>query len=195
VCSSDLAILGRTGSGKSTIADLLLRLYDIQEGSILIDNLEIKDLEFKTLRENIGYVPQDNFLFSETIKDNIAFAFDNNIQEEQVFQAAKMAEVYDNIVEFPKSFNTILGERGVTLSGGQRQRSSIARALIKEPPILILDDSLSAVDTETEESILNNLDSFISNTTTIIISHRVSTIQNADEIIFLDNGSIVERGT
>lgn len=190
-----LAILGRTGSGKSTIADLLLRLYDIQEGSILIDNLEIKDLEFKTLRENIGYVPQDNFLFSETIKDNIAFAFDNNIQEEQVFQAAKMAEVYDNIVEFPKSFNTILGERGVTLSGGQRQRSSIARALIKEPPILILDDSLSAVDTETEESILNNLDSFISNTTTIIISHRVSTIQNADEIIFLDNGSIVERGT
>lgn len=189
-----LAILGRTGSGKSTIADLLLRMYDIEEGSILIDNHNIKDFQLKTLRENIGYVPQDNFLFSQTIKENIAFAFDNEPEDEKVIKAAKMAEVYNNIIDFPESFNTVLGERGVTLSGGQRQRSSIARALIKEPSILILDDSLSAVDTETEENILNNLDSIKSKTTTIIISHRVSTIQDADEIIFLDNGQIVERG-
>lgn len=189
-----LAILGRTGSGKSTIADLLLRMYDIEEGSILIDNHNIKDFQLKTLRESIGYVPQDNFLFSQTIKENIAFAFDNEPEDEKVIKAAKMAEVYNNIIDFPESFNTVLGERGVTLSGGQRQRSSIARALIKEPSILILDDSLSAVDTETEENILNNLDSIKSKTTTIIISHRVSTIQDADEIIFLDNGQIVERG-
>lgn len=189
-----LAILGRTGSGKSTIASLLLRLYDIEEGSIFIDDIEIKDLSLKTLRENIGYVPQDNFLFSQSLKENIAFAFDEEVPDSKIYDAAKMAEVYDNIIEFPRAFDTILGERGVTLSGGQKQRTSIARALIKEPSILILDDSLSAVDTETEENILNNLKSLSKNTTTIIISHRVSTIQDADEIIFLEDGKIVERG-
>lgn len=189
-----LAILGRTGSGKSTLVNLLLRLYDIEEGSIFIDDVEIKDLSLKTLRENIGYVPQDNFLFSQSLKENIAFAFDEEIADNKVYDAAKMAEVYGNIMEFPRAFDTILGERGVTLSGGQRQRTSIARAFIKNPAILILDDSLSAVDTETEEKILDNLHSLTRDTTTIIISHRVSTIQSADEIIFLDQGKIVERG-
>lgn len=190
-----LAILGRTGSGKSTIVNLLLRLYDIEKGAIYIDGVEIKDLSLKSLRENIGYVPQDNFLFSESLKDNIAFAFDEEVPDDKIYKAAKMAEVYDNIMEFPLAFDTILGERGVTISGGQKQRTSIARALIKNPSILILDDSLSAVDTETEENILNNLKTFTKDTTTIIISHRVSTVQEADEIIFLDDGKIVERGT
>lgn len=189
-----LAILGRTGSGKSTIVNLLLRLYDIEEGSIFIDDINIKSLSLKTLRENIGYVPQDNFLFSQSLKNNIAFAFDEEVPDEMIYEASKMAEVYDNIMDFPMTFDTVLGERGVTISGGQKQRTSIARALIKNPPILIFDDSLSAVDTETEEKILNNLKSLTKNTTTILISHRVSTIQSADEILFMDNGKIIERG-
>lgn len=190
-----LAIVGRTGSGKTTIVNLLLRLYDIDHGEILLDDINIKDIKMQDLRENIAYVPQDNFLFSTTIKDNIGFAFDEEVSDEMIIEAAKAAEVYNNIVDFPNSFDTVLGERGVTLSGGQKQRVSIARALIKDSPILILDDSLSSVDTETEEKILNNLEKLTNRKTTIIISHRISTIQNADEIIVLDDGQIIERGT
>ncbi|MFA5576851.1 MAG: ABC transporter ATP-binding protein [Tissierellaceae bacterium] len=189
-----LAIVGRTGSGKTTIVSLLLRLFDIDNGKILIDDYPIGELSLKTLRENIGYVAQDNFLFSTSIEDNIAFAFDESIAREKVYKAAKLAEIYENIDDFPDKFDTVLGERGVTLSGGQKQRTSIARAIIKEPPILILDDSLSSVDTETEEKILRNLKDIFSHTTTIIISHRISTIKDCDEIIFLDEGKIVERG-
>lgn len=190
-----LALIGPTGSGKTTIINLLLRMYDIHEGEILFEDHNIKDLSLKSLREAIGYVPQDNFLFSETISENISFAYDEEIAMENIIRASKAAEVYENIVEFPKQFETILGERGVTLSGGQKQRTSIARALIKEPPVVILDDSLSAVDTETEEKILNNLSNMLENTTSIIISHRVSTIKDADEILFLKDGQIVERGS
>lgn len=190
-----LAIVGKTGSGKTSIVSLLLRLYDIDEGKILFDNLDIKDIKLKTLRENIGYVPQDNFLFSTTIKENIGFAFDEEVSFEKIVQAAKIAEVYNNIIEFPDEFETILGERGVTLSGGQKQRTSIARAVIKEPKVLILDDSLSSVDTETEEKILKNLDSILKQKTSIIISHRISTVKDCDEIIYLEDGKIIERGT
>lgn len=190
-----LAIIGKAGSGKTTIINLLLRLYDIDKGSICIDGINIKDISLKSLRENIGYVPQDNFLFSETIKSNISFAFDEEPPIEEIYSSARDAEIYNNIIEFPKGFDTILGERGVTLSGGQKQRTSIARALIKKPSVLILDDSLSAVDTATEENILNNLDKIDNDVTKIIISHRISTIQSANEIIFLEDGKIKERGT
>ncbi len=190
-----LAIVGRTGSGKTTLVNLLLRLYDIENGKILLDNIDIRDIKLKDLRENIAYVPQDNFLFSSTIKENIEFAFDHGLPQEKVFTAAQAAQVYDNIIDFPEGFDTVLGERGVTLSGGQKQRVSIARALAKDAPILILDDSLSSVDTETEEKILNNLETLTGKKTLIIISHRISTVQNANEIIVLDDGHIIERGT
>ncbi|WP_352418860.1 ABC transporter ATP-binding protein [Proteiniborus sp.] len=190
-----LAIIGRTGSGKTTLVNLLIRLFDIREGNILIDGVNVKDITLKSLRENIGYVPQESFLFSTTIKENIGFAFDEEVEEEKVFKAAKLSELYTNVIEFPEKFDTILGERGVTLSGGQKQRTSIARAIIKNPGILILDDSLSAVDTQTEEKILDNLKEIMKSRTTIIISHRISTIKNADEIIVLDNGEIAQRGT
>ncbi|QQY78792.1 ATP-binding cassette subfamily B protein [Keratinibaculum paraultunense] len=189
-----LAIVGRTGSGKTTIVNLLLRLYDIDKGSILLDNIDIRNIQIKSLRENISYVPQDNFLFSSTIRDNIGFAFDKEISEEQIIYASKIAEVYDDIMELPDGFDTVLGERGVTLSGGQKQRVAIARAIVKDAPILILDDSLSSVDTQTEERILNNLKNVMSKKTTIIISHRISTVKNADQIIVLDEGEIIERG-
>lgn len=189
-----LAIVGRTGSGKSTIVNLFLRLYDIENGEILIDDINIKNIKIANLRENISYVPQNNFLFSTTIADNIGFAFEEKISEDDIVEAAKMAEVYDNIVEFPEGFNTVLGERGVTLSGGQKQRVSIARAIIKKSPILVLDDSLSSVDTKTEEKILKNLEHITSSITTILISHRISTVKKADEIIVIDNGNIVETG-
>lgn len=190
-----LAIVGRTGSGKTTIVNLLLRLFDIEEGEICIDDIPIKKITLKSLRENIGYVPQDNFLFSTTIEENIGFAFEGNLDKEKVIKAAKLAEIYDNIMSFPDGFYTVLGERGVTISGGQKQRTSIARALIKNPSILILDDSLSSVDTDTEEKILNNLKDFMKERTTIFISHRISTVKNCDEIIVIDEGEIVERGT
>ena len=190
-----LAIVGRTGSGKSTIANLLLRLYDINRGQILIDGINIKKMSLKNLRESIGFVPQENFLFSQSLEDNIAFAFEKSIDMNKVFTASKNAEIYDTIMSFPKQFKTILGERGVTLSGGQRQRTSIARAIIKNPPIIILDDSLSAVDTETEEKILNNFKKATKDITTIIISHRISTIREADMILYLKDGFITERGT
>ncbi|SDY61381.1 ATP-binding cassette, subfamily B [Proteiniborus ethanoligenes] len=189
-----LAIIGRTGSGKTTLVNLLIRLYDIDEGSILVDGNDLKNISLITLRENIGYVPQESFLFSTSISENIGFSFEEEIDEERIIKASRLSELYNNVVEFPQGFNTILGERGVTLSGGQKQRTSIARAIIKYPGILILDDSLSAVDTQTEERILENLREIMKSRTTIIISHRISTIKNADEIIVLDNGEIVERG-
>ncbi|WIV10488.1 ABC transporter ATP-binding protein [Proteiniborus sp. MB09-C3] len=190
-----LAIIGRTGSGKTTLVNLLIRLFDIQEGDILIDGVNIRDVTLKSLRENVGYVPQESFLFSTTIKGNIGFAFDEEVEDERIVEAAKLSELYSNILDFPEQFDTILGERGVTLSGGQKQRTSIARAIIKSPGILILDDSLSAVDTQTEEKILENLNEIMESRTTIIISHRISTIKNANEIIVLDNGEIAQRGT
>lgn len=189
-----LAIVGRTGSGKTTLVNLLLRLYNPERNKIFIDGVDINQVGLETLRQNIGYVPQDNFLFSTTITENIGFAVDK-MEQEQVEWAAKTAQVYDNIIDFPEQFETMLGERGVTLSGGQKQRVSIARALYKDPKILILDDSLSAVDTQTEEKILESLHEIMKNRTSIIISHRISTIKDADHIIVLDNGEIIEEGT
>ncbi len=189
-----LAILGRTGSGKSTIAALIARLYDASSGTIFIDHKPIKEINLDSLRESIGFVPQDAFLFSDTIKDNIKIG-NQEATDEQVEQAAKSAYIYHNIIEFNEQFDTLVGERGVTLSGGQKQRISIARALISNPEILIFDDCLSAVDTETEEIILQNLNEATKGKTTIIISHRASSVKNADQIIVLEDGKIVEAGT
>lgn len=188
-----LAIIGTTGSGKSTIASLIMRMYDPQSGEVLINGQNIKDFNLKYYRSQIGYVPQDVFLFSDTLARNIAFGEDD-INMEKVEAAAKSAAIYENIKNFEKGFETEIGERGLTLSGGQKQRVSIARALIKNPEILIFDDSLSAVDTKTEEEILNNLKRIMRGKTCIFISHRVSTIKNADQILVLDRGHIVERG-
>src|SRR5690606_11684285 len=176
---STLAIIGKTGSGKTTLANLLLRTYDVDEGSIHIDGIQLKDYDFGALREQVGFVPQQVFLFSDTIANNIAFGLDH-ADNDKVEQAAKDAAVYDNIIAFEQGFQTHIGERGVTLSGGQKQRVSIARALIKDPKILIFDDCLSAVDTKTEEHILHNLSRIMKNRTSIFIAHRVSTIKNAD---------------
>lgn len=190
---STLAILGRTGSGKSTILELIGRLYDTQTGEIIIDGVNIKDHNLDSLRQAIGYVPQDAFLFSDTIANNIAFGKYDATQEE-IETAARNAVVHKNISKFTKGYETVLGERGISLSGGQKQRVSIARAIIKRPQILLFDDCLSAVDTETEEKILNNLKKITQGTTTIIVSHRVSSAKNADHIIVLDNGAIAEQG-
>lgn len=189
-----LGIVGRTGSGKTTLVNLLLRIYDAKRNSIYISGRDILDIPLKTLRENIGYVPQDNFLFSDTIKNNIDFS-DGTLSDKEIYDAAEFACVHDNIVDFKDGYDTIVGERGVTLSGGQKQRVSIARALIKKPEILILDDSVSAVDTDTEEKILHNLKELRKGKTNIIIAHRISTIQNSNLIIVIDNGKIVEMGT
>lgn len=189
-----LAILGKTGSGKSTILELICRLYDADNGEILIDNQSIKSLNLYDLRDAIAMVPQDAFLFSDSIKSNIRFGKED-ATEEEIRYYAQLADVDKNIMKFDKQYDTVLGERGITLSGGQKQRVSIARALIKEAPILLLDDSLSAVDTETEERILNNLKNITANRTTIIVTHRVSSAKNADRIIILDEGKIVEKGT
>ncbi|WP_291101331.1 MULTISPECIES: ABC transporter ATP-binding protein [unclassified Flavobacterium] len=189
-----LAILGKTGSGKSTIVSLISRLYDVTEGRITIDGNEISKVNLYDLRNSIGIVPQDAFLFSDTIKNNIKFGKENATDEE-VEAAAKNAEVHNNIIGFNKQYDTILGERGITLSGGQKQRVSIARAIIKNPKILLFDDCLSAVDTETEEAILNNLQKICKDKTTIIVSHRVSSAKNADKIIILDEGKIIEQGS
>jgi len=189
-----LAILGKTGSGKSTIINLLTRLYDVSSGAILIDGVPIQDINLKSLREAIGFVPQESFLFSDSIANNIRFGNEEaDIQE--VENAAKQAYIHHNIADFNKGYQTVVGERGVTLSGGQKQRISIARALIKKPTILIFDDCLSAVDTETEEQILNNLNKFINKRTAIIVSHRVSSVKNADTIIVLDKGKIIQKGS
>lgn len=189
-----LAILGKTGSGKSTIISLISRMYDVASGKITIDGIEISSQNLYDLRNNIGIVPQDAFLFSDTIQNNIKFGKENATQNE-VELAAKSAMVHDNIINFNKQYETILGERGITLSGGQKQRVSIARAIIKNPPILLFDDCLSAVDTETEEAILNNLFEICKDKTTIIVSHRVSSAKNADKIIILEDGKIIEQGT
>ena len=191
---STLAVLGRTGSGKTTLANLLMRLYDVKPGMIRIDGHALKQIPLQVLREEIAYVPQDNFLFSDTLENNIAFGVTEK-DPEAVRQAARDACIHDNIMEFPEQYQTMVGERGVTLSGGQKQRSSIARALLKDSPILILDDALSAVDTDTEEQILRNLKINRRGKTTLIIAHRISTIQNADHILVLDDGKIAEYGT
>lgn len=188
-----LAILGMTGSGKSTILDLIGRLYDIKKGKILIDNKDISEINLQDLRTSIGYVPQDAFLFSDTIKNNIKFG-KNDASEQDVINATKNAKVHNNIINFKNGYDTILGERGITLSGGQKQRISIARAIIKSPNILLFDDCLSAVDTETEENILQNLQKISSNRTTIIVTHRISAAKDADQIIVLDKGKIVQCG-
>ncbi len=190
----NLAILGTTGSGKSTIANLLARMYDVTEGKIVIDGHNIKDFDVTNLRQQIGYVPQDVFLFSDSIRNNVIFG-SPNMTEEQIIQATKDADLYQNIMDFPEQFETKIGERGITLSGGQKQRLSMARAIIRNPKILILDDSLSAVDTKTENIILNNLKRIMQNRTSIIISHRVSSAKLATKIIVLDEGHIVEMGT
>lgn len=188
-----LGIIGTTGSGKSTIANLLLRMYDPSSGEILLDGHPIQQYSLSSLRGQIGVVPQDVFLFSDTIANNIAFGLDQPDQE-RIVQAAKDADVYRNIMEFPNGFETLLGERGITLSGGQKQRVSIARAIVKEPKILILDDCLSAVDTKTENAILTALEKIMAHRTSIIISHRVSSAKLADQIIVLDEGRVIERG-
>ncbi|WP_445457081.1 ABC transporter ATP-binding protein [Flavobacterium sp. HNIBRBA15423] len=189
-----LAILGKTGSGKSSILSLISRLYDVTSGSILIDEKPIQKVNLDDLRNNIGVVPQDAFLFSDSIKNNIKFG-NESATDIEVIEAAKKAYVHHNIEGFTNKYDTVLGERGITLSGGQKQRVSIARALIKNAPILLLDDCLSAVDTETEEAILNNLMEFCKNKTTILVSHRVSSAKNADFIIILEDGKIIQQGT
>ena len=190
-----VAILGRTGAGKSSLASLVSRLYDPDNGSILIDGKDIKTLNLDILRKSVGYVPQDVFLFSETIAENIAFGTQLAISREEIEQAAKNAEIYDNIKGFPNGFETKLGERGITISGGQKQRISIARAIVGKPHILIFDDCLSAVDTETEKGIINNLTSVMKDKTTLIISHRVSSVAHCDQIYVLDDGKVLEQGT
>ena len=189
-----LGITGRTGSGKSTIANLISRQYDVTSGSIKIDDRTIQNVDLESLRNSIGTVPQDVFLFSDSIRNNISFS-DERLTEEEIVEAAKKAAIYDNIMEFPEKFDTVLGERGINLSGGQKQRISIARAIIKSPEILIFDDCLSAVDTETEDKILRSLSQIMEGKTSVIISHRISSILGADHILVLDKGQIIEQGS
>ncbi len=191
-----LAIIGRTGSGKSTVADLVCRLFDVTSGAIYIDGRDITNMNLNSLRSNIGYVPQEVFLFSDSIKNNISFGIiDEEVPIERIEEAARNAAIHENILAFKDKYETSLGERGVTLSGGQKQRISIARAIINKPKILIFDDCLSAVDTETEEEILNNLKKIMSDTTSIIISHRISSVKHANKILVLNEGEIIEQGT
>lgn len=189
-----LAILGKTGSGKSTILSLISRLYDIKDGVVTIDDHNIKDVNLHDVRNSIAFVPQDAFLFSDSILNNIKFGKEDATKEE-VMEAAKKAVVHNNIMGFNNQYETVIGERGITLSGGQKQRVSIARAIIKDSKILLLDDCLSAVDTETEEAILNNLLEFCKDKTTILVSHRVSSAKNADKIIILEDGKIIQQGS
>lgn len=188
-----LAIVGRTGSGKTTLANLLVRVFDPPPGTVFIDGYDIRRIKLGSLRQQVGYSPQDNFLFSTTLAENIGFGGD--FTREQIEQAARQARIHDDIMEFPHGYDTMVGERGVTLSGGQKQRTGIARALVKSPRIMIFDDSLSAVDTQTEDAILQALKEMMQGRTTILIAHRISTVQDADHIIVLDEGRIVERGT
>jgi ATP-binding cassette subfamily B protein len=190
---SSLAIVGPTGCGKSTLVNLLSRIYDAPEGTLLIDGRPVRDYPLDVLRRNIGMVPQETFLFSETIRENLAFGAPQATQED-LLEAAEAAHIRQEFEEFPQGFQTMVGERGVTLSGGQKQRSAIARALVRRPAILILDDALASVDTYTEERILGGLHRFTASSTTILISHRVSTVRNADQIAVLDHGRIVELG-
>jgi ATP-binding cassette subfamily B protein len=189
-----IAIVGHTGSGKSTLINLIPRLFDAPKGTLFIDGYDIQEIPLELLRQSIGYVPQDTFLFSETIAENIAFGV-INAKSTDIERAAEEAGLLVDVETFPKGFETLVGERGITLSGGQKQRTAIARALIREPQILILDDSLSAVDTETEERILSHLQKVMKGRTSIIVSHRISTVKMADLIIVLSDGEIIERGT
>lgn len=189
-----VGILGRTGSGKSSLVDLFLRIYNLEPHMIYLDGYDIMDLSIASVRKTMGYVPQDNFLFSDTITQNIGFSFDHPT-EDDVVESAKLADVYENIMDFKEQFGTILGERGVTVSGGQKQRISIARALAKDPEILILDDSVSAVDTKTEEAIIKNLHRIRKGRTTIFIAHRISTVKRMDKIILLDQGRVSAIGS
>ncbi|MCI8527727.1 MAG: ABC transporter ATP-binding protein [Lachnospiraceae bacterium] len=195
-----LGVLGRTGSGKSSLADLLLRVYDCEEGTLLVDGKPITEFPLAVLHRDMAYVPQESFLFSDTLEENIAFGLEERISEhpelhESIQEAAKAACIHDNIMEFPDKYQTLVGERGVTLSGGQKQRSSIARALLMDASVLILDDSLSAVDTDTEEKILENLMAQRQGKTTIVVAHRISTLQKADHIAVLTEGELTEYGT
>ncbi len=189
-----VGIIGKTGSGKTTLVDLILRNYNVEDGTLFVDGLDVNDITIHSLRENTAYVPQDNFLFSDTIQNNIAFASDTN-DLDAVKHFANLAAVDDNIEEFNDGYSTMLGERGVTVSGGQKQRISIARALMKDAPILILDDSLSAVDTKTEKTLIDNLRTSREGKTTILIAHRISTIEHMDKIIFIDDGKVIAYGT
>ena len=189
----NIGIIGRTGAGKTTVVELILRTYNVPDGVIFLDGRDVNTLPIRTVRENTAYVPQDNFLFSDTIANNIAFASDDN-DRKRVISAAVLSDVNDNIVEFTDGYDTVLGERGVTVSGGQKQRISIARALMKEAPILILDDSVSAVDVNTEKAILENLRNTRRGKTTVLIAHRISTVENMDRILLIDNGEIVAMG-
>lgn len=189
-----VGIIGRTGSGKTTLVDLLLRTYNVPDGTVFLDGHDVNDISIESVRRSAAYVPQDNVLFSDTIENNVAFAVDD-ASHEAVEQATKLADVYDNIRDFPMGYNTMLGERGVTISGGQKQRVSIARALMKEAPILILDDSVSAVDTATEKVILENLRTTRKGMTTILIAHRITTVEGMDKILFMDDGKLLDVGT
>ncbi|MFZ0636461.1 MAG: ATP-binding cassette domain-containing protein, partial [Candidatus Acidiferrales bacterium] len=191
---STLAIVGPTGSGKSTLAGLAARLWDAAPGAVLLDGRPIGEWPLAKLRRALGFVPQDTFLFSETLSENIAFGVDA-ANAEQIEEASQIASVYGDIVEFPAKFQTMVGERGLTLSGGQKQRTALARAVIRDPRILILDDALSSVDTETEERILGRLREVMKERTTILVSHRCSTVRDADQIVVLVDGRIAERGT
>lgn len=190
---STVGIIGRTGSGKTTLVDLMLRLYNLKTNELLIDDHDIMKLPIKTIRDAIGYVPQENFIFSDIIKNNISFSTDNADQD-LIKQMAVYSDIHDNIVDFPNQYDTLVGERGVTLSGGQKQRISIARALLKNPEILIMDDSFSAVDTKTEEQVISNLKELRKGKTTIIIAHRISTIKGSDQIILIEDGKVMARG-
>ena len=190
----NIGIIGRTGSGKTTVVDLILRTYNVPDGTLFIDGKDVNSIPIKDVRAAAAYVPQDNFLFSDTIENNIAFATDGATLD-GVIEAAKMADVHDNIDEFPEKYQSVLGERGVTVSGGQKQRISIARALMKNAPILILDDSVSAVDVNTEKAILGNLKALRKGKTTILIAHRISTVENMDKILYLENGRVSAFGT
>lgn len=191
---STLAVVGPTGSGKSTLVNLIPRLYETGEGALLVDGKDIRSFPIDVLRKSIGFVPQETFLFSDSIAENISYGADS-ANGEHIARAAELSQIAKDVKDFPKAFETMIGERGITLSGGQKQRTSIARALIREPKILILDDALSSVDTYTEEEILRGLKAFMKDRTSIIISHRVSTVKHADQIVYLENGEIVERGT
>ncbi len=191
---SSLAIVGPTGCGKSTLVSLIPRIYDAEPGTVLIDGRPIREFPLEHLRRNIGFVPQETFLFSATIRENIAFGADN-ASEEEIQRAAEIARIATDIEVFPEKYSTTVGERGLTLSGGQKQRTAIARAVIRNPRILVLDDALASVDTQTEDHILNHLREVMQGRTTIFISHRVSTVRNADRIAVLHDGEIVEYGT
>ncbi len=189
-----VGIIGKTGAGKTTLVDLILRTFNVNDGELFIGGHDVNSIPIRTVREFCAYVPQDNFIFSETIASNIAFGIDSE-DEVLMKEAAIAADIHENISEFPEKYNTVLGERGVTVSGGQKQRISIARALLKDAGILILDDAVSAVDVKTEKVILSNLRKLRSDRTTILIAHRISTIESMDKVIFIDDGRIVAVGT